>query len=246
MRLEKLNPSVKAFTILLSVIILSFQYIIYLNVAIFLLSIFLLIFFSDAKLKRIVLILIPAFIAAFGLFMMGLYYAKDSSVLTEEISNISSVPFAVRAAASRNLTTALQLSTRLLSYAGLGILFALSTNGDDFVKSLIHQCHLSPKFAYGILAAFHLMPNMLKEYKNVRIAYEVRGIKTSFLSMNVIFTMLVNSIRWSECVAMAMESKGFSGKNDRTYLEVTKVHWYDILFSILTISFILTFMILFH
>lgn len=28
MRLEKLNPSVKAFTILLSVIILSFQYII--------------------------------------------------------------------------------------------------------------------------------------------------------------------------------------------------------------------------
>ena len=98
----------------------------------------------------------------------------------------------------------------------------------------------------SILAAFHLMPNMLKEYKNVRTSYEVRGIKTYFLSMNVIFTMLVNSIRWSECVAMAMESKGFSGKNDRTYLEVIRVHWYDILFSILTISFIITFMILFH
>lgn len=77
------------------------------------------------------------------------------------------------------------------------------------------------------------MPNMLKEYKNVRTSYEVRGIKTYFLSMNVIFTMLVNSIRWSVCVAMAMESKGFSGKNDRTYLEVIRVHWYDILFSIL-------------
>ena len=49
----------------------------------------------------------------------------------------------------------------------------------------------------SILAAFHLMPNMLKEYKNVRTSYEVRGIKTYFLSMNVIFTMLVNSIRWS-------------------------------------------------
>ena len=76
--------------------------------------------------------------AAFGLFMMGLYYAKGGSVVTEEISNISSVPFAIRAAAIRNLTTALQLSTRLLSYAGLGILFALSTDGDDFVKSLIY------------------------------------------------------------------------------------------------------------
>ena len=33
MKLECLNPSVKAFTVLLSVIILSFQYIIALNVA---------------------------------------------------------------------------------------------------------------------------------------------------------------------------------------------------------------------
>lgn len=240
MKLEKLNPSVKAFTVLLSVILLSFQYIIELNVGVFLTSIFLLVFFSDAKIKRIVIILIPAFIAAFGLFMMGLYYAKGSAVELEEISNISNVPFAVRAAASRNLTTALQLSTRLLSYAGLGILFALTTNGDDFVKSMIHQCHLSPKFAYGILAAFHLMPNMVNEYKAVLTAYEVRGMKQSFISLKVIFTMLVNSIRWSECVAMAMESKGFSGKNDRTYLEVTKVRWYDVLLSLITLTTIST------
>ena len=65
MKLEKLNPSVKAFTVLLSVILLSFQYIIELNVGVFLTSIFLLVFFSDAKIKRIVIILIPAFIAAF-------------------------------------------------------------------------------------------------------------------------------------------------------------------------------------
>ena len=154
----------------------------------------------------------------------------------------SSESIAIRAAASRNLTTALQLSTRLLSYAGLGILFALSTDGDGFVKSLIHQCHLSPKFAYGILAAFHLMPNMIKEYRAVHTAYEVRGIKTNFLSINVIFTMLVNSIRWSECIVM--ESKGFSGKNDRTYLEVTKVHWYDIFLSILSIVSIILAMII--
>ena len=49
MKLEKLNPSVKAFTVLLSVILLSFQYIIELNVGVFLTSIFLLVFFSDAK-----------------------------------------------------------------------------------------------------------------------------------------------------------------------------------------------------
>lgn len=235
MKLEKLNPAVKAATVLLAVVMLSFQYIITLNLCVFFISLMLLIFFSDAKLKRIMIILIPAFIAAFGLFMMGLYYAKGSTVMTEEISSVSSLPFAVRAAASRNLETALQLSTRLLSYAGLGIFFALSTDGDAFVKSLIHQCHLSPRFAYGILAAFHLMPNMAKEFRAVRTAFEVRGIRTSFLSTKVIFTMLVNSVRWSECVAMAMESKGFSGERDRTYLEVSRVRWYDILFSAVTL-----------
>lgn len=74
-----------------------------------------------------------------------------------------------------------------------------------------------------------LMPNMVKEYKAVLTAYEVRGMNQSFISLKVIFTMLVNSIRWSECVAM--ESKGFSGKNDRTYLEVTKIRWYDVFIS---------------
>ena len=54
------------------------------------------------------------------------------------------------------------------------------------------------------------MPNMVKEYKAVLTAYEVRGVKQSFISLKVILTLLVNSIRWSECVAM--ESKGFSGK----------------------------------
>ena len=91
-----------------------------------------------------------------------------------------------------------------------------------------------------ILAAFHLMPNMVNEYKAVLTAYEVRGMKQSFISLKVIFTMLVNSIRWSECVAMAMESKGFSGKNDRTYLEVTKVRWYDVLLSLITLTTIST------
>ena len=65
---------------------------------------------------------------------------------------------------SRNLYTALQLATRLLAYAGLGMLFALSTSGEFFIASLLHQCHLPPRFAYGILAAFHLMPGMVREF----------------------------------------------------------------------------------
>ena len=41
-------------------------------------------------------------------------------------------------------------------------------------------------------------------------------------------TMLVNSVRWSESIAMAMESKGFCGEAPRTYYTVPRVHWYDL------------------
>lgn len=228
MKLEKLNPSLKAFTVLISVILLSFQYLVSLNLAVFFGSLFLIAFFSEAKLKHVLTMLIPAFIAAFGMFMMGLYYARGSSVTVSDMENLSAVPYAVRAAMSRNLYTAMQLATRLLAYASFGILFALTTEGEYFVSSLMHQCHLSPKFAYGILAAFHLMPNMVREFEKVRLAFATRGMQVGIFSVKPVFTMLVNSIRWSECVAMAMESKGFCGSAERTYYSVPRVHWYDV------------------
>ena len=246
MRLEKLNPSVKAGTVLVSVILLSFQYIVPLNLTVFFGSLLLLLFFSDARPRSVLRILIPALIAAFGLFMMGLYYARGSSITVEELSSVEAVPFAVRAAASRNLDTALQLSTRLLAYAGLGILFALTTNGEYFIYSLMHQCKMSPKLAYGILAAFHLMPGMAREYKTVQTAFAVRGVRAGFLSRNVIFTMLVNCVRWSESVAMAMESKGFSGTRQRTCYEIPRVRWYDWACAAGLIAVIVAFMLLYR
>lgn len=76
--------------------------------------------------------------------MTGLYYARGGSTQTMDLSSLSAMPYSVRAALSQNLYTALQLATRLLAYAGLGILFALSTEGDFFIASLLHQCHLRP------------------------------------------------------------------------------------------------------
>ncbi len=244
MKLEKLNPSVKMITVLVCVILLSVQYLVSLNVTVFLISLFLLTFFSNARMKQVLTILIPAFIAAFGLFVTGLYYARGSSIDVTELESLSAVPYAVRAAMSTNLYTAMQLSTRLLAYAGLGILFALSTDGEFFISSLMHQCHLPPRFAYGILAAIHLMPTMTREFSNVKLAFRTRGMRVHWYSLKPIFTMLVNSIRWSESVAMAMESKGFCGDAERTYYSVPKIHWYDLACSLGSIGAIVTGMLL--
>lgn len=199
--LERWNPTVKAFTVLVCVILLSFEYLVSLNLLVLAVCLLLLVFCSRVSLKKIGVILLPACVAAFGLFVMGLYYARGGSTQTVDMSSLSAMPYSVRAAMSQNLYTALQLATRLLAYAGLGILFALSTEGDFFIASLLHQCRLPPKFAYGILAAFHLMPGMAREYAQVRTAFAVRGLKMGPLSMKPVFTMLVNSVRWSESIA---------------------------------------------
>lgn len=229
MKLERINPTVKAVTALVCVVLLSVQYLVSLNLAVFLASVFMLIFCSNAGIKRLLTLLLPAFIAAFGLFITGCFHGKG--VQTADLERIAAMPYAVRAAMSAGLYPALQLSTRLLAYAGFGMLFTLSTDGELFIFSLMHQCGLSPKFAYGILAAIRLMPNMVREFKSVRLAFRARGMSVHWYSLPPVFTMLVNSIRWSGCIAMAMESKGFEGDAPRTCTVVPKVRWYDILFS---------------
>lgn len=245
MRLEKLNPSVKAGTVLVCVILLSFQYLVSLNLAVFFTCLLLLTFFSNASLKTALRILIPAFIAALGLFFMGLYYARGDSLTDTELSGLTSLPYAVRAAMSTNFHTALQLATRLLAFASFGVLFILTTDRELFLYSLIHQCHLPPSFAYGILAAVNLMPNMLREYQNVRLAFRIRGVQTGLFSLKPVFTMLVNSIRWSESTAMAMESKGFCRSASRSYYTIPRLHWYDWLCSMICVAAIIFGMIFF-
>lgn len=242
--IEKINPTVKLFTGLAGVILLAFEYIVSLNLSVFGISLILLIFCSKAKLTHIFGILVPAFTAAFGLFMMGVYYSKGNAVDIENIRELNSLPYILRSSMSQNYLTALQLSTRLLAFAALGSLFALTTEGDYFVASLIKQCRLKPKFAYGILAAVNLMPNLTQELKKVKLAYAVRGIHVTVLSFKVIFTMMVNSIRWSESVAMAMESKGFDSKSPRTYFLVPKIRFYDWIYFAGWMSLIIVQMIL--
>ena len=116
--LERWNPTVKAFTVLICVILLSFEYLVSLNLLVLAVCLLLLMFCSRVSLKKIGVILLPACIAAFGLFVMGLYYARGGSTQTMDLSSLSAMPYSVRAAMSQNLYTALQLATRLLAYAG--------------------------------------------------------------------------------------------------------------------------------
>lgn len=229
--LNKLNPVSKCISIISGAILLSFTFSIELNLAVFFLCFTLTAFFSDAKIKSLALLLIPVFLTAFGLFMTGVLFSTGETTIyqtgIQENMGITS------------MYNGLQLATRVFAFCGLGMLFSFSTDPIEFVYSLQHQLKLSPKFAYGVLAAFHLIPNVKHEYEQARFALHARGIPCHFFSLRPMFTMFVNAILWAETLSMAMESKGFSSEGPRTTYILIKIKWYDVLFLIIPSLFII-------
>lgn len=222
--LENVNPFCKALAVVISAVLLSFSYSIWLNLLVLLVSLGTVLIFSQASRKKIIMLFLPVLLLAVGFLVTGLFYSDQSAP-----GYTGSIGIAAMSIGS--FYNGLQLATRIFAFAGLGILFSLTTGAQEFIVSLQHQAKLSPKFAYGILAAVHLLPNIQKEYRNARQALQVRGISSPF-SLKPVFIMFINAIRWSECLAMAMESKGFAEEEKRTFYRQTTVKKWDILFTV--------------
>lgn len=96
--------------------------------------------------------------------------------------------------------------------------------------SLMQQFHLPPKFAYGILAAYHFFPVVREEYGIVGAALKVRGVKAGPISTKRLFPMLVQAMERSESLAMAMESRGFEEQVPRAVAFQVTLRWVDFAF----------------
>ena len=214
---DKINPTVKAVVIILCCVLMAIGGTWQINVGVIALCLFCLLFLSRCKVRTMVSLYAPLLLLAGAIFLSNLASSgKAASLSAYEIA----VP-----------EKALLLATRILSYASFGILFGLTTKNKDFAMSLMQQLHLKPKFAYGVLAGLHLVPTLRREWDEVLLAYAVRQKRTGLLPLKPLFNTLVNGIRWSENVAMAMESKGFSGDGKRTFYVKTPVRGIDLLFA---------------
>ncbi len=214
--MSKVNPSIKAVTVLICGLFISFSYSPYLNGYV-IITCLILMAGSGVKWTSAGKILIPATLAAASLFFSALFHTN---------------PDQIAASSTPSVHNAVQLELRIYAYSALGMLFALTTDSEEFIYSLMHQLKLPPKFAYGVLAAYHLLPAMKREYASVRLAYKIKGYHLSPFSLRPVFSMLVNTMHWSENVAMAMESKGFDGDGPRSYFLIPEVRWFDKLFFI--------------
>ncbi len=221
--LEKINPFIKVVTILVCGILMALISSWKLNLAVLIAALLALLLLSNCKLSSLVKTFVPVILLAGAVFVSGMSYGK-SAAQSASIYDVAS------------MDSALLLSTRILAYVGMGMVFALSTDQKEFIMSLMHQAHVKPKFAYGVLAAVNLIPTLRREWDEVNLAYRARKKRTGLLPIGPLFNTLVNGIRWSENVAMAMESKGFDGDGSRTFAITTRVRAGDICFAVLCIG----------
>lgn len=221
--LEKINPFIKVVTILVCGILMALTSSWKLNLAVLIAALLALLLLSNCKLSSLVKTFVPVILLSGAVFVSGMSYGK-SAAQSASIYDVAS------------MDSALLLSTRILAYVGMGMVFALSTDQKEFIMSLMHQAHIKPKFAYGVLAAVNLIPTLRREWDEVNLAYRARKKRTGLLPIGPLFNTLVNGIRWSENVAMAMESKGFDGDGSRTFAITTRVRAGDICFAVLCIG----------
>ena len=111
----------------------------------------------------------------------------------------------------------------------------LTTDPVDFVVALIHQGRLPVRVGYAVFAAYRFMPLIQEELDNIRAAHQVRGdthrpglIARVRQTFGYAIPLLAISVRRAERVALAMDSRGFGARPDRTYFRSTRLSRADL------------------
>ncbi|MDF2654219.1 MAG: cobalt transporter [Bacillota bacterium] len=218
--MNTINPSVKALGLLMPTFFLAAMQKPFLNLTVFVLSLILLAV-SRINYKIFIAAMIPVILTALGTFYTGYRFQAGNGMPVSELS------FHL---ADSGVWNGLILASRVLAFAGLGLLLALTTDRVRLVQSLNQQLKLPPVFAYGLLAAWGILPVMMREYRQTRAAFRARGLRVLPVSPALLKPMLVKAVRWAEALSVAMESKGFDGNAPRTVYRPVPVRIRDFIF----------------
>ena len=220
--MRQINPAYKFIGILIPTLLLLLFYAPILNLTIFFVCLGILLCSRCSK-KALSVALVPVLLSALALFFTGYHFPSQSHLaLNYQLFSNSAA------------WNGLQLASRTLAFAGLGLLLALTTDPVDLIRSVQQQFHAPAKFAYGLLAAWTMVPNILQEYSRARASFRARGLTPAPWSPALLRPLLVKTVRWSDSLAAAMESKGFGGSPARTEYYVCRVSVLDRLFPLFT------------
>jgi energy-coupling factor transport system permease protein len=240
MLLNEMNPSIKALSVLVSIMLLSIFFDPVTPLLSLVLTTAVTFIYGKVSFKKWFLLFSPFLFMAIVYVWSSLLFPRvnpgDSIIWEWEFIFITAEGF----------QRSISLGLRVLSFASLSLLFALTTNPITFLFSLMQQCRLSPKIAYSIMAGYQFLPLIKGELEIIRDAHRIRGAgrtETFLDKMKQIkkygIPLLASGIRKAERTAIAMESRGFTGDKNREFYKIISVSKKDWLLLCILVSIVL-------
>jgi len=163
----------------------------------------------------------PLWLAALGI---GLFNALYSTTNGDPVAPVLVAlgPFRITVAAATN---GLALALRVIAIASVGAVFTLTTDPTRLADALVRQAHVSPRFAYGALAAYQAIPRFAEDLGTLREARRIRGLRGSW-HPRLLVTLLVLAIRHGDRMALAMDARAF-GAGPMTHYRELRWSWLD-------------------
>jgi energy-coupling factor transport system permease protein len=155
--------------------------------------------------------LAPLALAALGIAVTNLLFSTHNpDPLATELFRLG--PLRVTAEA---VAAAAGLAARILSIVSVGAVFALTTDATRLIDSLVQLAGVSPRFAYGLLAAYQAVPRLAEDLGTLRAARRLRGLRE--WDPRLLVGLLVRAIRHADQLSIAMDARGFGSGPRSTY-----------------------------
>ncbi|MHB1063919.1 MAG: energy-coupling factor transporter transmembrane component T family protein [Georgenia sp.] len=168
---------------------------------------------------------VPFVAFAFGVLMVNALARPGTTVWQAGALRVS----------EEGLSVGTALAARTLLIGVLAIGFLLSTDGVALMTSLHQNARLSARVTYAILAGYRMLQEMPREWATISHAHTVRANlrhdgrppRGPRHLAGVVFTLLVVSVRKSERMAQALESRGLGLAPRTTWHPVciTRADW---------------------
>jgi ABC-type cobalt transport system, permease component CbiQ and related transporters len=155
--------------------------------------------------------LAPFALAALSIGLTNLLFSTHNpDPLATELFRVG--PLRVTAEA---VAAAVGLGARIAAIVSVAAVFALTTDTTRMIDSLVQLAHISPRFAYGLLAAYQAVPRLADDLATLRGARRLRGLRE--WHPRLLVGLLVRAIRHADQLAIAMDARGFGSGPRSTY-----------------------------
>jgi energy-coupling factor transport system permease protein len=176
---------------------------------------------GSVRVTTLVRSIAPLWVAALGIGLFNaLYSTSNGDPAASTLLDVG--PFRITALAATN---GIALALRVIAIASVGAVFTLTTDPTRLADALVRQAHVSPRFAYGALAAYQAIPRFAEDLSTLRQARRIRGLRGSW-HPRLLVTLLVLAIRHGDRMALAMDARAF-GAGPMTHYRELRWSWLD-------------------